>query len=56
MRLIARIQEEFEVEVDIAVIFEHRTLAALANYIIDAQLAQFDDDELLALSQAGEGM
>ena len=56
VRLIARIQEEFEVEVDIAVIFEHRTLAALANYIIDAQLAQFDDDELLALSQAGEGM
>jgi amino acid adenylation domain-containing protein len=54
-RLVFRIRREMDVEISVNDVFEKPELALLAQQVLDAQLAQFDPDqieELLALARA----
>ncbi|HEY7767649.1 amino acid adenylation domain-containing protein, partial [Longimicrobium sp.] len=56
-RLVLRIRREMDVELPVSDVFEKPGLALLAQQLLDAQLAQFDPDELeelLALSRAAD--
>jgi amino acid adenylation domain-containing protein len=56
-RLVFRIKREMDVELSLSDVFEKSELALLAQQVLDAQLAQFDPDqiqELLALSRAAD--
>ncbi|MGV7211555.1 non-ribosomal peptide synthetase [Oxalobacteraceae bacterium A2-2] len=52
-RLLSRIRDVFGVELGLAAVFSAPHLAALAESIVDAQLAQFDLDELAGLYDGG---
>ncbi|HEU4562189.1 MAG TPA: phosphopantetheine-binding protein, partial [Longimicrobium sp.] len=57
-RLVFRISREMDVEIPVSDVFEKPALALLAQQVLDAQLAQFDPDqiqELLALARAAGG-
>jgi len=45
-RLLSRLRDVFEVELGLSAVFTAPHLAAMAESIVDAQLAQFDLDEL----------
>ncbi|MFL5538768.1 MAG: phosphopantetheine-binding protein, partial [Longimicrobiaceae bacterium] len=54
-RLVFRIRREMDVELSVRDVFEKPELSLLAQHLLDAQLAQFDPDqiqELLALTRA----
>ncbi|HEU4559125.1 MAG TPA: non-ribosomal peptide synthetase, partial [Longimicrobium sp.] len=56
-RLVFRIRREMDVELSVRDIFEKPELSLLAQHILDAQLAEFDPDqieELLALVRAAD--
>jgi hypothetical protein len=56
-RLVFRIRQEMDVELSVADVFENPELSLLAQHLLDAQLAQFDPDqigELLALARAAD--
>ncbi|HEU4556306.1 MAG TPA: amino acid adenylation domain-containing protein, partial [Longimicrobium sp.] len=56
-RLVFRIKRELDVELSVRDVFEKPELSLLAQHILDAQLAQFDPDqlqELLALTRAAD--
>jgi amino acid adenylation domain-containing protein len=57
IRLVFRIRREMDVEISVADVFEKSELSLLAEQLLDAQLAQFDPDEiqeLLALARAAD--
>jgi len=49
VQMASRIQQEFSVFVEIQIIFSHSTIALLAEYVVDLQLSQFDQEELAKL-------
>ena len=49
VRVISRVRQELGVEVGIADLFEKPVLAALAQHVVHALLAQFDPEELARL-------
>jgi hypothetical protein len=56
-RLVFRIRREMDVELSVRDVFEKSGLSLLAQHLLDAQLAQFDPDqiqELLALTRAAD--
>ncbi|HEX8317855.1 non-ribosomal peptide synthase/polyketide synthase [Longimicrobium sp.] len=56
-RLVLRIRREMDVELPVSDVFETPALSLLAQQLLDAQLAQFDPDqieELLALARAAD--
>ncbi|WP_420127104.1 non-ribosomal peptide synthase/polyketide synthase [Longimicrobium sp.] len=56
-RLVFQIRREMDVELSVRDIFEKSELSLLAQHLLDAQLAEFDPDEiqeLLALARAAE--
>ncbi len=56
-RLVFRIGREMDVEISLSDVFEKPELSLLAQHLLDAQLAQFDPDqieELLALARAAD--
>ncbi|MFL5539765.1 MAG: non-ribosomal peptide synthetase, partial [Longimicrobiaceae bacterium] len=56
-RLVFRIWQEMDVELSVSDVFEKPGLSLLAQHLLDAQLAQFDPDqigELLALARAAD--
>ncbi|CAA9322543.1 MAG: Polyketide synthase modules and related proteins [uncultured Gemmatimonadetes bacterium] len=56
-RLVFRIRREMDVELSVSDVFEKPELSHLARHVLDAQLAQFDPDqieELLALARAAD--
>jgi amino acid adenylation domain-containing protein len=56
-RLVFRIKREMDVEISVSDVFEKPELSLLAQHLLDAQLAQFDPDQiqaLLALARAAE--
>jgi hypothetical protein len=56
-RLVFRIRREMDVELSVSDVFEKPELSLLAQQLLDAQLAQFDPDqlqELLALIRAAD--
>ena len=56
-RLVFRIRREMDVEIPVGDVFENPELSLLAQHLLDAQLAQFDPDqieELLALTRAAD--
>jgi acyl carrier protein len=56
-RLVFRIRREMDVELSVSDVFEKPALSLLAQQLLDAQLAQFDPDqiqELLALARAAD--
>jgi amino acid adenylation domain-containing protein len=57
-RLVFRIRREMDVDLPVSDVFEKPELSLLAQQLLDAQLAQFDPDqlqELLALARAADG-
>ena len=48
-RLVFRIRREMEVELAVSDVFEKPGLSLLAQHLLDAQLAQFDPDQIEAL-------
>jgi acyl-CoA synthetase (AMP-forming)/AMP-acid ligase II len=50
-RLVLRIREAMEVDVALRDVFERPVLSALADHLLDLQLAQFDPDELARLAE-----
>jgi acyl carrier protein len=56
-RLVFRIRREMDVELPVGDVFEKPELSLLAQHLLDAQLAQFDPDqiqEMLALARADD--
>jgi amino acid adenylation domain-containing protein len=56
-RLVFRVRREMDVELSVSDVFEKSELSLLAQHLLDAQLAQFDPDELqelLALARAAD--
>ncbi len=56
-RLAFRISREMDVELAVSDVFEKPELSLLAQHLLDAQLAQFDPDQieaLLALARAAD--
>ncbi|HET7461390.1 MAG TPA: phosphopantetheine-binding protein, partial [Longimicrobium sp.] len=56
-RLVFRIRREMDVELSVSDLFEKPELSLLAQHLLDAQLAQFDPDqiqELLALARGAD--
>ena len=56
-RLVFRIKREMDVELKVSDVFEKPELSLLAQHLLDAQLAQFDPNqiqELLALARAAD--
>ncbi len=49
IQIVWQLREQFGVELPLRSIFEQTTVAQLANLVIDAQLAQLDDETLAAL-------
>lgn len=49
--MLLRISDRFDVEMPLTVVFEAPTLAALAERLVAARLAQFDPDELAKLTR-----
>jgi acyl carrier protein len=50
-RVVLRVKEEIEVDLALRDIFEMPILSALADHCLDAQLAQFDPEELARLTE-----
>ncbi|WP_408646093.1 phosphopantetheine-binding protein [Zymobacter palmae] len=50
VRVVADIQQTQQVEVPVAELFEHSTLAAFTERVVDISIAQFDLDELLNMT------
>ena len=51
VHLLARIRDEFEVEIELQYLFKARDLSAVANHIVNLQLAQYDKQELQQLME-----
>jgi acyl-coenzyme A synthetase/AMP-(fatty) acid ligase/acyl carrier protein len=51
-RLVARIKEVMDVDVALRTVFEMPVFSALADHLLDAQLAQFDPEELARIGES----
>jgi acyl carrier protein len=53
-KLVFRVKQKMDVEIELMDVFEASVLSALAERILDAQLAQFDPEELARISELVE--